>query len=98
MTSTPFESRSSEFPEDLPIWPNQNGPNNKERLTKMRRNLRSARQQELTPRQQQLLHLYYDEKRNMTEIANMLGINPSSVSRTIARARHRLNRCLRYTV
>ena len=32
----------------------------------------------------------------MAEIAQMLGVNPSTVSRTLQRARRRLYRCLRY--
>lgn len=55
-----------------------------------------ARQQELTPRQQQVLTLYYDQGMNMTQIAQTLGVNCSTVSRTIRRANQRLYRCLRY--
>ena len=63
---------------------------------RLRQNLRRARQQELTPRQQQVLTLYYDQGMNMTQIAQTLGVNCSTVSRTIRRAKQRLYRCLRY--
>ena len=52
---------------------------------------------ELTPRQRQMVELYYLRQKPMTEIAGELGVNVSTVSRTIARGRRRLQRCLRYT-
>ena len=51
---------------------------------------------ELTPRQRQMVELYYLRQKPMTEIAGELGVNVSTVSRTIARGRRRLRRCLRY--
>ena len=69
---------------------------NDETISRLKRNLRLARQEELTPRQAQLLHLYFDEEMTMTEIARELDISKSTVSRTIARAKDRLERCLRY--
>jgi RNA polymerase sigma factor (sigma-70 family) len=43
-------------------------------------------QAELTPRQREILLLYYKEKRTMPEIARLLGVTVSSVSRTHRRA------------
>ena len=45
-----------------------------------------------------MLHLYYDLGYSMPRIALELGVNKSTVSRTLARARARLKRYLRYTL
>lgn len=97
MGNTEFRNRSSEFPGDLQIWLQEHGRDNSEQLSRLRRNLRAAREQELTPRQAEMLRLYFDEEKTMVQIAQELGINRSTVSRTIARAKARLYRCLRYT-
>lgn len=52
--------------------------------------------EELTPRQRQLAEMYYLRQIPMQYIAGELGISVSTVSRTLARARKRLERCLRY--
>lgn len=96
MRDTHFDSRSSEWIGDMTVWLRQNAEDNSERLDRLRRNLRQAREQELTPRQRQLLELYYDRGKNMAQIARELGLNRSTISRTIRRARERLYRYLRY--
>lgn len=93
-----FDTRASEWIGDLTVWNRQNAGDNSERLERLRRNLRRAREQELTPRQRQLLDLYYDQGMNIPQIAEELGINRSTVSRTLRRARDRLYRCLRYAL
>ena len=55
-----------------------------------------ALEEELTPRQRQMIHLYYVEQMLMRDIARYLNVNVSTVSHTIARGRRRLQRCLRY--
>ena len=40
--------------------------------------------------------LYYAEGLNMREIGERLGVDKSTVSRTIKRGERRLRRCLRY--
>lgn len=57
----------------------------------------AALQSELTPRQAQLVRLYYIEQHNMREIGQLLGVNPSTVCRTLQTARKKLRRCLRYS-
>ena len=59
---------------------------------------REARERELTPRQRQLVDLYYDQGMNIPQIARELGLNRSTVSRTLRRAKARLYRCLRYSL
>ena len=51
---------------------------------------------ELTPRQSQLVRMYYIDQMPMQTIADSLGLGVSSVSRTIKRGRERLRRCMSY--
>ena len=44
--------------------------------------LRRVINEELTPRQRELIELYYRDEMSMTEIADMLGISKSTVSRS----------------
>lgn len=98
MRDTRFDSRSSEWIGDLTVWKRQNDPDNAEQMDRLRRNLRQARERELTPRQRQMVALYYDRGLTMTQIAGRLGVNRSTVSRTVKRAKQRLYRCLRYAL
>lgn len=94
----PFDTRASEWIGDLTVWTRQNAGDNSERLERLRRNLRQARERELTPRQRQMLELYYDQGMTIPQIAGELGLNRSTVSRTLRRARDRLYRFLRYAL
>ena len=96
MRDTRFDSRSSEWIGDLTVWKRQNDPDNAEQLDRLRRNLPQARQRELTPRQRQILTLYYDRGLTMAQIARRLDVNRSTVCRTLHRAQERLYRHLRY--
>ena len=98
MNTTRFDTRASEWIGDLAVWTRQNAPDNGEQLDRLRRGLRRAREQELTPRQRQMLELYFDRGMNIPQIAGELGVNPSTVSRTLRRAMDRLYRCLRYAL
>ena len=51
---------------------------------------------ELTARQAEMVRLYFLEQRSMREIAGVLSVNPSTVSRTLSVARAKLRRCLRF--
>jgi len=98
MSNTPFDTRSSEWIGDMTVWLRENGEDNSLRLERMRRNLRRARETELTPCQRQVLELYYEQRLQVNEIARQLGVNPSTVSRTLRRARERLKKCLQYSL
>ena len=98
MTATRFDTRSSEWAGDMTVWLREQANDNQEQMERLRRNLRRAREQELTPRQQQVLTLRYEQNMNGAEIARMLGLNRSTVSRTIRRAQERLRRCLQYAL
>ena len=71
------------------------GDNTRE-VDRLKRNLFRAMREEITPRQRQLLLLYYNEGLTMQEIADRLIVDKSTVSRTIKRGEARLQRCLRY--
>lgn len=58
--------------------------------------VRQALERELTPRQRQLVHMYYIEQMQMQDIADEIGLHISTVSRTIKRGRERLKTSLRY--
>ncbi len=98
MNATRFDTRSSEWAGDMTVWLREQANDNQEQMERLRRNLRRAREQELTPRQQQVLTLRYEQNMNGAEIARMLGLNRSTVSRTIRRAQERLRRCLQYAL
>ena len=98
MRDTRFDSRSSEWIGDMTVWMREHAEDNSDQLERLRRNLRRAREQELTPRQREILALYYDRGLKMPQIARKLGVNRSTVSRTVKRAKQRLYRCLRYAL
>ena len=72
------------------------GEDNSRSRSRLMANLRRALMDELTPRQRQMVAMYFVEGRTMTEIARKLGVNVSTVSRTIRRGKDRLRKCLRY--
>jgi RNA polymerase sigma-70 factor (ECF subfamily) len=51
---------------------------------------------ELTPRQKEIIMLYYFKNRNTTEISAALGVTPQAVSAARARARLRIFRIMQY--
>lgn len=98
MNATPFDTRSSEWVGDMTVWLRENADDNQEQIDRLLRNLRKARVQELTPRQQQMLSMRFEQNMSVTEIAQELGLNRSTVSRTLRRAQERLRRCLQYAL
>ena len=98
MNATPFNTRSSEWAGDMTVWLQENADDNQEQIERLLRNLRKARIQELTPRQQQMLSMRFEQNMSGAEIARELGLNRSTVSRTLKRAQDRLRRCLQYAL
>ena len=100
MANTVYNSTNyrGEFVGDLQVWLRENAEDNSQQLDRLKRNLRRAREQELTPRQQEILTLRYEQNMRVTEIARLLGLNRSTVSRTLHRAQERLRRCLQYAL
>jgi DNA-binding NarL/FixJ family response regulator len=58
--------------------------------------VRLAINEELTERQRELITMYYLEGMSMSEIARVLGLSPSTVSRTMKRGRERLRKHFKY--
>ena len=100
MRDTRFDSRSSEWIGDMTVWMREHAEDNSDQLERLRRNLRRAREQELTPASGRILALYYDRglKMPQTRQARHGTGNRSTVSRTVKRAKERLYRCLRYAL
>lgn len=66
------------------------GQTNRREREEYRRFLYRAIKTQLTHRQTQVILLYYFEGKNITEIAQELGLNKSTVSRTLRRSLNRL--------
>ncbi len=62
----------------------------------MLRVLRRALQEELTPRQQECVRLYYFEGMTMQQASRFLGIGTPAVSKHLKKARRRLGRVMSY--
>ena len=88
--------RGHAYAADMAVYAREMSPDNSAQLTRVKRNLVRALQEDVTPRQRQMLLLYYAERLNMREIGERLGVDKSTVSRTIKRGEARLRRCLRY--
>lgn len=98
MNDIRYSTRSSEWIGDMTVWQRNNAADNEERLERLQRNLRYVRERELTPRQRRILEMRYEEGLSGVQIAAELGISPSTVSRTLHRARERLHRFLQYAL
>lgn len=98
MNRISLDARGGQWLADLTIWERENAPDNGEQLQRLRRNLELARQQVLTPRQREIMELYYDQGLTMGQIALKLHLNTSTISRTLCRARERLYQSLRYSL
>mgnify|MGYP000118526589 FL=1 len=98
MKGTPYSIRNNEFYGDMAAWLRANAQDNDGELLRLKRNLRLARQEALTARQRQLLRMNFEQNKTVTEIAQELGVNKSTVSRTLLRAKRRFYQCLRYAL
>lgn len=80
----------------MAVYARQMSADNSHEVSRLKRNLIRALQEDITPRQRQALMMYYTEGLNMREIGAQLGVDKSTISRTIKRGERRLQRCLRY--
>lgn len=67
-----------------------------ESVRKLRRLLLNVINNELTPRQKQIIMLYYFRRIDIVRIGEQLGITPQAVSAAMSRARLRMYRILQY--
>lgn len=88
--------RGRGFAADMAVYNRQMAPDNDQELTQLKRNLIRALWEDITPRQRETMLMYYGQGLNMREIGQKLGVDKSTVSRTIKRGERRLQRCLRY--
>lgn len=85
--------RGRENERDLAVYTRLMAEDNGSQLQQLRRNLAQALREEVTERQKQVLFLYYNQGLTMREIGAALGVDRSTVSRTIKRGEARLHRC-----
>lgn len=90
--------RGKDFGADMAVYMEQIGDELRDDPDHSRliRNLIRCVREEITPRQREVLFLYYVKNIRQKEIAAQLGVERSTVSRTIKRGEDRLRRCLRY--
>ena len=69
---------------------------NTQEMDRVKLALWRALHEDITEKQRQYLLLYYGEGMNMGQIGRQMGVDKSTVSRTIKRGEERLRRCLRY--
>ncbi len=81
---------------DMAMYTRQIAADNTRELSRLKRNLIRCLREDVTPKQRQMMLLYYAEGKNMREIGQAMGVDKSTVSRTIKRGERRLQRCLRY--
>ena len=77
------------------IGEGENGGDKHRLMIKIMRNII---ENELSERQRQMIILYYFNRLNVPEIAETLGVNRSTVSRTISRGRRNIMEKMKYFV
>ena len=98
MRTTPSEPFDPIDIASLCLWRQEESGDNRERIRRLLSNLPLAVQQELTPRQREILRLRFTGGMSVTAIAEKLGLNKSTVSRSLARSMERLYKSLRYSL
>lgn len=82
---------------DLELFRRCLAEDNSGQVEAIQEKLRQALREDVTPRQMELLYLHYVQGLRLREIADLLALDPSTVSRTLKRGEDRLHRCLRYS-
>lgn len=72
------------------------GGSNERRLNEVKVALRRVIAEQLTDRQREVAVLYFYKKLNIPQIAELLRVNKSTVSRTLARALKHINDHMKY--
>ena len=88
--------RGRPYAADMALFSRQMSGDNSRELSQLKRNLIRALHEDITEKQRAVLLLYYAERYNMREIGEKMGVDKSTISRTIKRGERRLQRCLRY--
>lgn len=98
MRTTPSEAYDPIDIASLCLWRQEQSGDNQERIRRLLSNLPLAVQQELAPRQREILQMRFTGGMSITGIAKELGLNKSTVSRSLTRSVERLYRSLRYSL
>lgn len=98
MHTTPSEAYDPIDIASLCLWKQEQSDDNQERIRRLLSNLPLAVQQELTPRQREILQMRFTGGMTISGIARELGVNKSTVSRSLTRSVERLYRSLRYSL
>lgn len=98
MRTTPSEAYDPIDIASLCLWRQEQSGDNQERIRRLLSNLPLAVQQELTPRQREILQMRFTGGMSITGIAKELGLNKSTVSRSLTRSVERLYRSLRHSL
>lgn len=69
---------------------------NADELRFIKKNLRMCIEEDLSPRQKEVLVMHYYQGLSVTSIVDHIGVNKSTVSRTLKRAVEKLRKCLKY--
>ena len=88
--------RGRPYAADMSLYSKAMAGDNSEQVNRLRRNVTLALREDVTPRQRECMVLYYQKGLNMRQIAELTGVDKSTVSRNIKRGESRLRRCLRY--
>lgn len=91
-----YRGRPRRVDPTLEAYLQQFAATNTNELSRLKRNLLRAMQEEVTERQRLVLGMYYAEGLSVNEIAERLNVYPSTVARTRKRGEAKLRRCLRY--
>ena len=75
MKSIPYDRRRNTLSSDMAAYMRAVAPDNDEAVSRLKRNLRIARREELTARQAQVLRLYFEEEMTMEAVGHALGIS-----------------------
>ncbi|MBQ0037509.1 MAG: sigma-70 family RNA polymerase sigma factor [Clostridiales bacterium] len=95
MPNTPYDPMDLA---SLRLWRQDAAGGNSEQVRRLLTNLPVAVEQELTRRERQILRMHFTRNMRVTDIARELGIQKSTVSRSLSRAMEKLYRALRYSL
>lgn len=90
-------ARPGESPGDLAAWLLKNAENNDAQMERLKKNLLRAMDEDLTPRQREMLSMLYFGGYRQSEIAEILGVNRSTVCRVVKSAENKLAKMLKYS-
>ena len=90
--------RGTTFSADMAVYMREisNLNTNSGEVSRLKRNLIRCINEDVTERQRTMLCMYYYEDLNQRQIGEALGVDTSTVCRTIKRGEKRLLKCLRY--